>query len=83
MKIALRLFLACSLFIVVTGLSAAQPNGAGFAKASPVVLITGSNRGIGLALTKAYAAAGWRVIATCRDPSRASELKGLAQVIPT
>jgi NAD(P)-dependent dehydrogenase (short-subunit alcohol dehydrogenase family) len=78
MKIVLRLFLACSLLIVAIGSGAAQPNPAGVAKASPVVLITGSNRGIGLALTKAYATAGWRVIATCRDPSRASELKELA-----
>jgi NAD(P)-dependent dehydrogenase (short-subunit alcohol dehydrogenase family) len=45
---------------------------------TPVVLITGANRGIGLALASAYAARGWRVIATCRDPDHASELKALA-----
>jgi NAD(P)-dependent dehydrogenase (short-subunit alcohol dehydrogenase family) len=50
------------------------------AAASPsVVLITGSNRGIGLALATAYAKTGWRVIATCRDPSRATELAALAK----
>jgi NAD(P)-dependent dehydrogenase (short-subunit alcohol dehydrogenase family) len=47
-----------------------------------VVLITGSNRGIGLALATAYAKAGWRVIATCRDPSRATELEALAAASP-
>jgi NAD(P)-dependent dehydrogenase (short-subunit alcohol dehydrogenase family) len=47
-----------------------------------VVLITGSNRGIGLALAGAYAKAGWRVIATCRDPARAAELGALAAAHP-
>src|SRR5678816_1800430 len=78
MKNIMRLLLACFLFSVITSSSAAQPTPAGSAKASPVVLITGSNRGIGLALAKAYATAGWRVIATCRDPGRASELTSLA-----
>lgn len=32
------------------------------------VLITGSNRGIGLEFVRQYAADGWRVIATCRNP---------------
>ena len=44
----------------------------------PSVLITGSNRGIGLALARAYAADGWRVIATCRAPTGARELQALA-----
>src|SRR5688572_24384143 len=48
-------------------------------ESSSVVLITGSNRGIGLALASAYAKAGWRVIATCRDPGRATELGALAR----
>ncbi|KOR28727.1 short-chain dehydrogenase [Achromatium sp. WMS2] len=38
------------------------------------VLITGANRGIGLEFTRQYIAAGWRVHATCRNPSRAHEL---------
>lgn len=41
----------------------------------PTVLITGANRGIGLELARAYAADGWDVIGTCRQPEAASELK--------
>ena len=74
--IVLRLFLACALFLVHPLLNAEQPTPA--ATITPVVLITGANRGIGLALTNAYATKGWRVIATCRDPGRAAELKELA-----
>ena len=40
----------------------------------PTVLITGANRGIGLELTRQYAAAGWEVIACCRKPKEASAL---------
>ena len=42
------------------------------------VLITGANRGIGLEFTKQYAADGWRVIACCRHPQKATELQALA-----
>uniref|UniRef100_H3GJX2 Short chain dehydrogenase n=1 Tax=Phytophthora ramorum TaxID=164328 RepID=H3GJX2_PHYRM len=41
------------------------------------VLITGSNRGIGLAFTKHYVANGWKVIAAARDPQSAAELRQL------
>ncbi|MBR9972491.1 SDR family oxidoreductase [Magnetospirillum sulfuroxidans] len=34
----------------------------------PTILITGANRGLGLEFTRQYAAAGWRVLATVRDP---------------
>lgn len=40
----------------------------------PTVLITGANRGIGLELARQYAADGWRVLATCRDPDNAADL---------
>jgi NAD(P)-dependent dehydrogenase (short-subunit alcohol dehydrogenase family) len=43
------------------------------------VLITGSNRGIGLEFARQYAQRGWRVIATCRTPDRASELQAIAE----
>ncbi|MFM9969079.1 MAG: SDR family oxidoreductase [Burkholderiales bacterium] len=43
----------------------------------PTVLITGANRGLGLEFARQYAADGWRVLATCRDPSRALAVQGL------
>ncbi len=45
---------------------------------SMVVLVTGSNRGIGLEFVKQYAAKGWTVIATTRSPDKAEELKKVA-----
>lgn len=41
----------------------------------PTVLITGASRGIGREFARQYAAEGWRVIATCRDPA-AGDLDG-------
>ena len=38
------------------------------------ILITGTNKGVGLELVKIYAARGDTVIATCRDPESASAL---------
>lgn len=46
------------------------------------VLITGANRGLGLEFARQYAAAGWRVQATCRDPDAASALQKLAESEP-
>ena len=43
-----------------------------------VVLITGSNRGLGLEFARQYAARGWTVIATARNPDGARELRELA-----
>ncbi len=45
---------------------------------TPTVLITGSNRGIGLEFARQYAEKGWNVIATARTPGKADELKKLA-----
>jgi NAD(P)-dependent dehydrogenase (short-subunit alcohol dehydrogenase family) len=42
------------------------------------VLITGTNRGIGLEFARQYAADGWNVIACCREPQTASALLELA-----
>lgn len=42
------------------------------------VLITGANRGIGLALTGNFAAHGWQVDACCRNPNQADTLRALA-----
>ncbi len=41
------------------------------------VLITGTNKGVGLQLTRLYAEAGNKVIACCRNPDSADELKAL------
>ena len=46
------------------------------------ILITGSNRGIGLEWCRQYADAGWRVFATCRHPEAAEELSDLARQHP-
>lgn len=43
------------------------------------ILITGANRGIGLALVSRYLAAGNHVIATCRSPDLATDLKSLQE----
>ena len=47
--------------------------------AGPTILITGASRGVGLGLVECYAARGWHVIATCRDPGAASNLATLAE----
>ncbi len=44
----------------------------------PSLLITGASRGIGLEFTRQYAAEGWRVFATCRDPGGVPELGKIA-----
>lgn len=43
----------------------------------PTVFITGANRGIGLEFVRQYAADGWKVIATARDPGKADELNAI------
>lgn len=41
----------------------------------PTALVTGSNRGIGLAFVQSLAADGWRVHACCRNPDKARNLR--------
>jgi NAD(P)-dependent dehydrogenase (short-subunit alcohol dehydrogenase family) len=43
----------------------------------PTVLITGASRGIGLEFVRQYAADGWRVLACCRKPAQAEELRSI------
>ena len=45
----------------------------------PSVLITGANRGLGLEFCRQYADNGWNVIACCRCPEEAKDLKELAR----
>jgi NAD(P)-dependent dehydrogenase (short-subunit alcohol dehydrogenase family) len=54
----------------------------GRARTMSTVLITGANRGIGLELVRQYSAAGWVVVATCREPPSARELQDLATERP-
>lgn len=46
------------------------------------ILISGSNRGLGLELVGQYAGDGWRVFACCRHPGEATELRALADRQP-
>lgn len=48
----------------------------------PCTLITGANRGIGLAMTEHYLQHGWQVHACCRRPDAAAELQDLARRFP-
>ena len=50
--------------------------------AAETVLVTGSNRGLGLEFTKQYAERGYKVIATARKPKKADALQALAAENP-
>ena len=47
----------------------------------PTVFVTGAGRGLGLEFAKQYAADGWRVIATVRDPKKAGALQALGSAV--
>jgi NAD(P)-dependent dehydrogenase (short-subunit alcohol dehydrogenase family) len=51
------------------------------AATSTTVLITGANRGIGLECARQFAAKGYRVIGTARDPADARELSAVADFV--
>lgn len=77
-----REFIAASIALAVPGantlaVEAADDRTKPAGEAAPTVLITGSNRGIGLEFARRYAARGWRVIATCRHPAAAAALHEL------
>jgi NAD(P)-dependent dehydrogenase (short-subunit alcohol dehydrogenase family) len=54
----------------------------GWAVEDPTVLITGSNRGIGLEIARVYAERDWNVIATARNPDAADDLKAIQAIHP-
>ena len=45
------------------------------------VMITGASQGIGLEFVRQYAHAGWEVVACCRSPDRAGELRELGAAL--
>jgi len=47
------------------------------------LLVTGSNRGIGLEIVRQYAQQGWQIHACCRQPDQAQDLQSLAQQNPS
>ena len=49
--------------------------------ASPAVLITGANRGLGLEFARQYGEAGWHVIGTARKPDSAADLRGTGATV--
>ncbi|MDP7094365.1 MAG: SDR family oxidoreductase [Gammaproteobacteria bacterium] len=78
-----RPFLCMALLLLMmtlgTGCSVLDDRrAASFDGDAPTILITGSNRGLGLEFTRQYAAKGWNIIASCRNPSKADALQELA-----
>jgi len=69
---------AILLFFCVSGQGSAQ-DGARIDPERPTVLVTGANRGIGLAFAEHYVAAGWNVLAAVRTPASATDLAVLAR----
>lgn len=51
---------------------------AGLDPDKPTVLITGSNRGIGLEFVQEFAGRGWNIIATTRKPDESPDLQAIA-----
>jgi len=71
------------LLICVTPAFGDDPTSPATAGKKPTVLITGANRGLGLEFARQYAADGWHVIATARNPDKADDLEALSVKIAT
>jgi NAD(P)-dependent dehydrogenase (short-subunit alcohol dehydrogenase family) len=68
--------LVAAILVGIASCSESQAAGDDNATAETrTVLITGANRGIGLELSRQYAAAGWQVIGTARRPDDAEALR--------
>ena len=63
------------VLIIAFGCVAGSAHAGSIDENKPTVLITGANRGIGLAFVEHYIGEGWNVIATARTPDRADDLK--------
>ena len=53
--------------------------GAHYLPAMESILVTGASRGIGFEFIRQHDEQGWRVFATCRDPSSADRLRAIAE----
>ena len=51
------------------------------AETARTVLVTGASSGIGKACARRFAAEGWNVVATMREPARGEELEGAGSVL--
>jgi NAD(P)-dependent dehydrogenase (short-subunit alcohol dehydrogenase family) len=71
-----RLALVATLGLATVAAADPAPGEAGYV---PTALVTGANRGIGLAITRYYADRGWKVIATARKPGEATDLNAIAK----
>lgn len=69
-RLTLQFMTAILLTIASISVTAAESAG--------TVLITGANRGIGLAMAESFSKAGYSVIGTARNPDKAIELKNLS-----
>ena len=70
----MKKILTLTLIALALGPGAMVTNTAAASDASPVVLITGANRGLGLEFARQYSDAGWHVIGTARKPATATDL---------
>ena len=66
------------ILLIATALWLALAGTATAAEPAQTVLITGANRGIGLEYARQFAARGYRVIGTARNPAEAGELAKVA-----
>ena len=69
--------LACLATVTFAGAAHAEQ-----APLKPTVLITGSNRGIGFEFARQFSERDWKIIATVRNLSAATELRALADKDP-
>jgi NAD(P)-dependent dehydrogenase (short-subunit alcohol dehydrogenase family) len=74
---------AIILTLLVAGCTSNPPaDPVSFAADRPTVFIAGSSRGLGLEFARQYAALGWNVIATARNPQGSEGLVALAADYP-